>query len=223
MFLVALALAVLDAKAIEPLTSYYYFSEYSSTLDQAEIVIIGESHQMSRDQKMMIRILETYARPGDILLMEGADRSKPLNSVEPNSADLKQASSQMLVGGWDDENAFERMRFKYGILEYAKHPDSGFAAKAVVPFSFIYIIATYWRDWVPRNLSMREAIRQLSIQAPGKKIFVMTGQNHIDDHDELIPFLNSLKRHYAVLVPDDKNPLRIEDSALEYRKRTFGF
>lgn len=217
--ILGISLALLQARADE-ITDYYQI--IGSAPAEAEIFIIGETHTSNTDVEMENKIINSYGKQYDILLLEGGESLPHVMNGSQVGAELHFTSSRlyMRVGGWDSSKALkEVLKLIAGAVEIEDSTDANYwkIIQTVLYGIKNKPIFNFWHS--VRNSVMRYRIQSISkLYYDDTKIFLIAGSSHVlDEISLLVDTLKSTGRPFSVLLPKKDNPNRkFQMTPIEY-------
>lgn len=192
---------VVDFKKFLPDLSHFEVVASNSDINKAEIICFGDEHTSFRDDISVTDTINTLAKDGDIILVEGKPSGKEIDKNECIHTDGIKAN--VIVMGWDDIQLRDQSASMVRQMmdtndKYEKAKSEGNLEEAT-GYGIILDKLMQSTDNIAiyqRNQCLINTIQK--VKFTGKHIFIICGSNHYDEQ-LLVKFLSGYK--YCVLIP----------------------
>lgn len=205
----------LESGLERPFEEQFELHDSSDSLEQAQIILLGNTHTFIEHKIWIADLIKEQASPGDYVLLEGLES---MEAVEPkNSSYTLGLSEGVKVVGWDDMRDHsltgeilaeiyllnEEMR---ALRERLQEEGATQAeAERVIHISKrlselnqeFYDVAV-----VDRNKSLVETIEIIREKSPGARVFVVAGSLHLTEPEVLQAYLDQHSFHTLIASSD---------------------
>lgn len=189
-------------------------------LENAEIIGLGNHHEIDKHKKVISNFINSIAQDGDIVLLEAAQSGESIDTKTDTF--MKSISKKIKCYGWDDEllhttvgNNFKKLaQIEIKAEDYKKSGDVKNHNILAEMHKNLYD-ETVDIAIKQRNESMIKTINNMRKKFPNRRIFVIAGTLHFTDDPTL---KNKLEQQLYIALEPTTDKTEEEDADEKYAK-----